>query len=62
MKAVRQVVEGFLPQLVGRDVLLHRDNEAVCHILIGMTSRSHVMMEELRRVWCEQHKSQGTLH
>jgi hypothetical protein len=52
LKVVRQAVESFLPQLVGRNVLLHEDNQPVCHILTGMTSRSPVMMDELRRLWC----------
>ena len=52
LKAVRHAVESFLPQLAGRNVLLHEDNQAVCHILTGLTSRSPVMMDELRRLWC----------
>lgn len=52
-KAARLVVERFLPQLAGRNVLLHlRDNNAVCHVLAGLTSRSAEMMAELRRLWC----------
>jgi hypothetical protein len=51
-KAVRHAVESFLPQVAGRNVLLHEDNHAVCHILKGLTSRSHAMMDELRRLWC----------
>eukprot|EP00873_Tetraselmis_striata_P001327 jgi/Tetstr1/421591/TSEL_012535.t1 len=52
LKAVRLAVESFLPHLAGRNVLLHEDNQAVCHILSGLTSRSPEMMAELRRLWC----------
>jgi len=45
-------VESFLPHLAGRNVLMHEDNQAVCHILSGLTSRSPEMMAELRRLWC----------
>jgi hypothetical protein len=45
--AVRHAVESFLPLLAGRNVLMHEDNQVVCHILIGLTSRSRVMMEEM---------------
>jgi hypothetical protein len=51
-KAVRHAVESFLPQRAGRNVLLHEDNHTVCHIPTCMTSRSPVMMDELRRLWC----------
>jgi hypothetical protein len=52
LKAGRLAVESFTPQVAGRNVLLHEDNKAVCHILTGMTSRSPIMMDELRRLWC----------
>eukprot|EP00873_Tetraselmis_striata_P026761 jgi/Tetstr1/447025/TSEL_034483.t1 len=45
-------MESFLPHLAGRRVLLHEDNETVCHILTGLTSRPPEMMHELRRLWC----------
>jgi hypothetical protein len=32
MKAVRHAVESFLPQMAGRNVLLHEDNKTICHI------------------------------
>jgi hypothetical protein len=51
LKAVRHVVESFLPQLAGRNVLMHEDNKAVCRILTGLTSRPPVMMDELRRLY-----------
>eukprot|EP00873_Tetraselmis_striata_P011443 jgi/Tetstr1/431707/TSEL_021232.t1 len=46
MKAVQLAVEPFLPHLAGRRVLLHEDNQAVCNVLVGLTSRSPEMMEE----------------
>jgi hypothetical protein len=46
-KAVGHAVESILPQLAGRDVLMHEDNQTICHILTCLSSRSHVMMEEL---------------
>eukprot|EP00873_Tetraselmis_striata_P011019 jgi/Tetstr1/431283/TSEL_020978.t1 len=52
LKAVRLAVESFLPHLAGRNVLLHEDNQAVCHVLLGLTSRSPEMMAELRRLRC----------
>eukprot|EP00873_Tetraselmis_striata_P036552 jgi/Tetstr1/456816/TSEL_043490.t1 len=44
-------VESFLPHLAGRRVLLHEDNQAVCSVLAGLTSRSPAMMAELRKLW-----------
>eukprot|EP00873_Tetraselmis_striata_P003431 jgi/Tetstr1/423695/TSEL_014329.t1 len=41
-----------MPQLRGRRVLLlHEDNMAVVAALTNLTSRSPVMMEELRTLW-----------
>jgi hypothetical protein len=51
LRAVRHAVESFLPQLKGRQVLLHEDNTAVVADLTKLTSRSPVMMTELRRLW-----------
>jgi hypothetical protein len=51
LRAVRHVVESFLPQLKGRQVLLHEDNTAVVATLTKLTTRSPVMMTELRRLW-----------
>jgi hypothetical protein len=51
LKAARLTVLSFLPHLTGRNVLLHEDNHAVCHVLAGLTSRSPEMMTELRRLW-----------
>eukprot|EP00873_Tetraselmis_striata_P025566 jgi/Tetstr1/445830/TSEL_033471.t1 len=43
-------VESILPHLAGRRVLLHEDNQAVCSVLAGLTSRSPAMMAELRKL------------
>ena len=51
LRAVRHAVNSFLPQLKGRQVLLHEDNTAVVAALTKLTSRSPAMMEELRRLW-----------
>eukprot|EP00873_Tetraselmis_striata_P042077 jgi/Tetstr1/462341/TSEL_007347.t1 len=51
LRAVRHAVESFLPQLRGRRVLLHEDNTAVMAALTNLTSRSPIMMEELRKLW-----------
>jgi hypothetical protein len=41
-----------MPHMTGRNVLLHEDNREACHIMTSLTSRSHVMMGEQRRLWC----------
>jgi hypothetical protein len=51
LRAVRHAVESSLPQLKDRQVLLHDDNTAVVAALTKLTSRSPVMMTELRRLW-----------
>ena len=51
LKAVRLAVESFLPHLRGRRVLLHEDNQSVVAVLSNLTSRSPVMMTELRKLW-----------
>eukprot|EP00873_Tetraselmis_striata_P016959 jgi/Tetstr1/437223/TSEL_025953.t1 len=40
LKAARLSVESSLSHLAGRNVLLHEDNPAVSHVLVGLTSRS----------------------
>eukprot|EP00873_Tetraselmis_striata_P033083 jgi/Tetstr1/453347/TSEL_040338.t1 len=50
LKAIRLAVESILPHLAGRRVLLHEDNQAVCSVLAGLTSRSPAMMAELRKL------------
>ena len=49
--AVRLSVQHFLPQLAGRRVLLHEDNQAVVWILANLVSRSRELMHELRKLW-----------
>jgi hypothetical protein len=51
LRALRLTIEYFLPQLRGRNVLLHEDNTAVVATLSKLTKRSPVMMTELRRSW-----------
>jgi hypothetical protein len=51
LRVVRHAAESFLPQLHGRQVLLHEDNTAVVATLAKLTTRSLVMMTELRRMW-----------
>jgi hypothetical protein len=48
---VRVAIESFLPHLRGRNVLLHEDNTAVVATLTKLTTRSPVMMTELRLLW-----------
>eukprot|EP00873_Tetraselmis_striata_P003708 jgi/Tetstr1/423972/TSEL_014583.t1 len=45
------VFHSILPHLAGRRVLLHEDDQAVCNVLAGITSRSPEMMAELRKLW-----------
>jgi len=51
LKAVRLAIESFLPDLMGRSVLLHEDNQAVVSVLTHYTTRSPQMMVELRKLW-----------
>jgi hypothetical protein len=51
LKAVRFTVETFASELAGKRVLLWEDNQAVIHILTGLTSRSRELMRELRKLW-----------
>jgi hypothetical protein len=50
LRAFRHAVKSFLPQLRGRNVLLHEDNNAVVATLTKLTTRSPVMMFELRKL------------
>jgi hypothetical protein len=50
LKAVPVADLNFLSDLAGRNIFLHEDNQAVCYILAGLTSRSLEMMNELRRL------------
>jgi hypothetical protein len=51
LRAVRLAIKSYLPQLRGRDALLHEDNTAVVATLTKLTTRSPVMMTEPRRLW-----------
>ena len=51
LKAVRLAVESFLTDLRGREVLHFIDNQAALAALTNVTSRSPVMMAELRKLW-----------
>jgi hypothetical protein len=49
---VRCAIESFLPGLIrGRRLLLHKDNRFVVGALTRFTSRSPVMMSELRKLF-----------
>ena len=48
LRAVRYVVQAFLPMLRSRRVLLYEDNQAVVAMLTNMVSHSPLMMRELR--------------
>lgn len=62
LKAVRYAVESFLPQLQGRHVRLHEDNQAVVSVLTHLTTRSSKMMSELRKLWELLDNNDVTLH
>jgi hypothetical protein len=51
LKAVRRAIESFLPELTGRRLLLHEDNQSVVGVLTHLTSRSPAMMSELRKLF-----------
>ena len=51
LKAVRFAVESFLPELAGKIVRLYEDNQAVVSILMKGTSRSPLLMKELRKLF-----------
>ena len=51
MKAVRCAIESFLPELKGRRLLLHEDNQSVTGVLTHLTSKSHAMMCKLRKLF-----------
>jgi hypothetical protein len=48
---VAHAIESYLPQLRGRNVLLHEDNTPVVATLTKLTTRSPAMLAELRRLW-----------
>jgi hypothetical protein len=51
LKAVRCAVQSFLPELKGRRLLLHEDNQSVIGVLTHLTSKSPAMMSELRKLF-----------
>eukprot|EP00873_Tetraselmis_striata_P025550 jgi/Tetstr1/445814/TSEL_033455.t1 len=51
LKAVWYAVLTFLSELRGRQVLLHEDNMGVVHVLASLTSRSPLLMTEMRNLW-----------
>ena len=51
LKAVRCAIQSFLPKLKGRRILLHEDNQSVIGVLTHLTSKSPVMMCELRKLF-----------
>jgi hypothetical protein len=50
LRAVQQAIDSFLPHLRGRNVLFDEDNTAIAATLTKLTSRSPVMMAEIRRL------------
>jgi hypothetical protein len=44
MKAVRCAIKFFLPELKGKRLLMHDDNQSVVGVLTHLTSRSPTMM------------------
>ena len=51
LKAVRSAIKSFLPELKGRMLLLHEDNQSVVGVLTHLMSRFPVMMPELRKLF-----------
>ena len=51
LKAVRCAIQSFLPELKGRRILLHEDIQSVIGVLTHLTSKSPVMMCELRKLF-----------
>ena len=51
LKAVRCAIQAFLPELKGRRLLLHEDNQSVINVLTHLTSKSPTMMCELRKLF-----------
>ena len=51
LKVVRCAIKSFLPELKGRRLLLHEGNQSVVGVLTHITSRSPVMMSELRKLF-----------
>ncbi len=51
LKAVRCAIHSFLPELKGRRLLLHEDNQTIIGVLTHLTSKSPAMMCELRKLF-----------
>eukprot|EP00873_Tetraselmis_striata_P034755 jgi/Tetstr1/455019/TSEL_041876.t1 len=51
LKAAQYTVFTFLSELRGRHVPLHEDTMGVVYILANLTSRSPLLMTELRKLW-----------
>jgi hypothetical protein len=49
-KAVRCAIQAFLPELMGKRIMLHEENHSVIGVVLThLTSKSHTMMCELRK-------------
>ena len=51
LKAVRCAIKAFLPELKGKRLLLHEDNQSMIGILTHLTSKSPTMMCGLRKLF-----------
>ena len=51
MKEVRCAIQALLPELKGRRLLLHEDNQFVIGVLTHLTFKSPTMMCELRKLF-----------
>ena len=51
LRAVKNMILKFAPRLKGHVILLWEDNQAVMYILNSLTSKSAVMMHELRELY-----------
>ena len=48
---MRCAIKSFLPEPKGRRLLLHEDNQSVVGVLTHLTSRSPVMMSEVKMLF-----------
>jgi hypothetical protein len=51
LKAVRCAIQAFLPELKGRRILLHEDNQPVIGVLTHLSSKPPTTMRELRKLF-----------
>jgi len=49
--ALRCTIQSFLPELKGKRLLLHEDNQSVIGVLTHITSESPTMMCEQRKLF-----------